>query len=258
MLQQTPALAPGTPGLAGAGGHGAGSRAGHGAVSASVGPGGSVRCRGGQCAVVLLNIAALRMRCAWRAGESQGVCAADFSGPGLGHCAHRGFVGQRRWWLAYWPAAAGWGCAFGTRRVWAVRWWPVVGCRRLLPAPASVANPPAWVRRRAACPRWLMVWRAGYIVTATFCRQDCARCLPAGLVWPDLFWPLFGILGVAWGRPVHPSAPVAWDRRWLPVVSVGGDDWRLRGPAWWFALGSCRARYPPHHVLLLVCKRRAV
>ena len=85
--------------------------------------------------------------------------------------------------------------------------------------PASVTNP-AGLGPAARGVLTLAYGLAGlgYIVTATFLPVIARAALPAGSVWPDLFWPLFG-MGVAMGAALSTRAPVAWDRRWLLLVA---------------------------------------
>jgi len=54
----------------------------------------------------------------------------------------------------------------------------------------------------------------GYIITATFLPVIARKVLPAGSVWPDLFWPMFG-LGVALGAFLSTRISLARDNRSL-------------------------------------------
>ncbi|RYF60785.1 MAG: YbfB/YjiJ family MFS transporter, partial [Comamonadaceae bacterium] len=82
----------------------------------------------------------------------------------------------------------------------------------------------------------------GYIVTATFLPVIALAALPAGSVWPDLFWPIFGA-GVALGALLSTRINPARDRRLLLAVAyvlqAGGVALGVLwpGPAG-FALGS--------------------
>ncbi|GCB03757.1 YbfB/YjiJ family MFS transporter [Ralstonia sp. SET104] len=54
----------------------------------------------------------------------------------------------------------------------------------------------------------------GYIITATFLPVIARKVLPAGSVWPDLFWPMFGA-GVALGAFLSTRISLARDNRVL-------------------------------------------
>nr|WP_311530900.1 YbfB/YjiJ family MFS transporter [uncultured Ralstonia sp.] len=54
----------------------------------------------------------------------------------------------------------------------------------------------------------------GYIITATFLPVIARKVLPAGSVWPDLFWPMFGA-GVALGAFLSTRISLARDNRLL-------------------------------------------
>ena len=54
----------------------------------------------------------------------------------------------------------------------------------------------------------------GYIITATFLPVIARKVLPAGSVWPDLFWPMFGA-GVALGAFLSTRISLARDNRSL-------------------------------------------
>jgi predicted MFS family arabinose efflux permease len=69
--------------------------------------------------------------------------------------------------------------------------------------------------------RWLIALYGlagfGYIITATFLPVIARQALP-GSLWPDLFWPLFG-LAVIPGALIGARAPVHWDNRLLLAVA---------------------------------------
>ncbi len=215
--ESTPALAPGTPGPLGPGGHGA-AHAGHG-VALAMGLGGAaVRCGGGQCGGAaqycsLVHVAPGGAGAA-RAGR------ADFQRAGPGHCAH-GLVGQRHGGVALarcgglggvWPAVRGAVCTGVAGGAGSAAGG---GCSQL----RAVANPPGLgPAARGVLTLAYGLAGLGYIVTATFLPVIARAALPAGSVWPDLFWPLFG-MGVAMGAALSTRAPVAWDRRWLLLVA---------------------------------------
>ncbi|WP_277182478.1 YbfB/YjiJ family MFS transporter [Caballeronia sp. BR00000012568055] len=53
----------------------------------------------------------------------------------------------------------------------------------------------------------------GYIITATFLPVIARQALP-GSVWPDLFWPVFGVALIV-GAIVSSRLPMRWDNRLL-------------------------------------------
>ena len=82
----------------------------------------------------------------------------------------------------------------------------------------------------------------GYIITATFLPVIARAALPAGSIWPDLFWPLFGV-GVALGAWLSTKISAARDRRVLLglayLVQAGAIVLGLIWPGrTGFALGS--------------------
>jgi len=148
-------------------------------------------------AVVLLNIAAWCMLRLVALGQPA-LGGLIFSGPGLGIA------------LTGLSASA------------MVAWRPVVqGLPQAAAAASSapVANPPGLgPAARGVLTLAYGLAGLGYIVTATFLPVIARAALPAGSVWPDLFWPLFG-MGVAMGAALSTRAPMAWDRRWLLLVA---------------------------------------
>ena len=81
----------------------------------------------------------------------------------------------------------------------------------------------------------------GYIISATFLPVIARQALPDS-VWPDLFWPLFG-LAVATGALLTTRLPDRWDRRWLLIgcyaMQAAGVWLAVWLPSLWgFALGS--------------------
>ena len=113
------------------------------------------------------------------------------------------------------------------------------------PAPADAAS------RRSADPHradafWLVVLYGvagfGYIITATFLPVIARHALPPGSLWPDLFWPMFGV-ALMIGSLGAARLPLHWDNRTLlagcyvlqAVGVASGIVWPTAGG---FALGS--------------------
>ena len=170
-------------------------------------------------AVVLLNIAAWCMLRLVALGQPA-LGGLIFSGPGLGIALTGLSASAMVAW--HWPAAAGW-AVFGLLCVGLCALvWPVVrGLPQAAAASSSapVADPPGLgPAARGVLTLAYGLAGLGYIVTATFLPVIARAALPAGSVWPDLFWPLFG-MGVAMGAALSTRAPVAWDRRWLLLVA---------------------------------------
>ncbi|HEY4354055.1 MAG TPA: YbfB/YjiJ family MFS transporter [Paraburkholderia sp.] len=114
--------------------------------------------------------------------------------------------------------------------------------------PASEdANLAATIARRAhrADAWWLVILYGipgfGYIITATFLPVIARAALP-GSVWPDLFWPMFGVALMA-GALTGARLPAHWDNRTLLAACyvlqalgiASGIVWPSAGG---FALGS--------------------
>jgi predicted MFS family arabinose efflux permease len=57
----------------------------------------------------------------------------------------------------------------------------------------------------------------GYIITATFLPVIARHALP-GSIWPDLFWPVFGVALIV-GAIVSSRLPMRWDNRLLLAAS---------------------------------------
>ena len=101
--------------------------------------------------------------------------------------------------------------------------WPVVRgseASSVVPsAESTVATAPPPPAPHPAAERALLALAyglagLGYIVTATFLPVIARAALPAGSVWPDLFWPIFGA-GVALGALLSTRIHPARDRRLL-------------------------------------------
>ncbi len=120
--------------------------------------------------------------------------------------------------------------------------WPRLQGPVAAPAQAS-AGPVAGAQRGTLMLFTLAYGLAGlgYIVTATFLPVIARQALPGGSVWPDLFWPLFG-LAVAVGALTTLRLP-SWDRRKLLVACYAMQALGVLLTVWWpslagFALGS--------------------
>ena len=95
----------------------------------------------------------------------------------------------------------------------------------------------------------------GYIVSATFLPVIARQALAGDSVWPDLFWPLFG-LAVAVGALTTLRIP-EWDRRKLLVACYALQALGVLLTVWWpslagFALGSLLLGLPFTAITLFV------
>lgn len=140
-----------------------------------------------------------------------------FTGPGVGIVATgamvsvAGGLGAQAGWIGF-----GLICALITALV-----WPVFG-DDASELPAAAVTPHA----RTAAPAtpadgaradafWLVLLYGvpgfGYIITATFLPVIARHALP-GSVWPDLFWPMFGVALIV-GALSAARVPLHWDNR---------------------------------------------
>lgn len=139
-----------------------------------------------------------------------------FCGPGLGIVFTGLPVGAMV--AAGWSAAAGWAAFAVLAAVLCAGAWRVFQGSEAPLGPAgapAAAGPPA----HPAAERTLLAVAyglagLGYIVTATFLPVIARAALPAGSVWPDLFWPVFGA-GVALGALLSTRIAPTRDRRLL-------------------------------------------
>jgi MFS family permease len=85
------------------------------------------------------------------------------------------------------------------------------------PQAAPVASHRAPVATAGAEAGWLIVLYGlpgfGYIITATFLPVIARHALP-GSIWPDLFWPVFGVALIV-GALLAARLPLHWDNRTL-------------------------------------------
>ncbi len=167
-----------------------------------------------------------------------------FCGPGLGIV----FTGLpvAAMVAAGWSAAAGWAAFAALAAVLCASAWSVIqGSEapvRQAGAPAAVAMSNSPVAERSLLAIAYGLAGLGYIVTATFLPVIARAALPAGSVWPDLFWPLFG-MGVALGAGLSTRIAPTRDRRLLLVGAYLLQAAAIGLPLLWpgtagFALGS--------------------
>ena len=203
-------------------------------------------------AFVLLNVAAWCMvRLTALGCPSMG--GRVFCGPGVG-IALSGLAASAMV-AALWRASTGWGvCGLLSVRLCAGVWPGVRGraaqARAGAPHPHAPARAPGGGTVLARGVHALAYGLAGlgYIVTATFLPVIARAALPAGSLWPDLFWPMFGV-GVTVGAALSTRANAAWDRRWLLCATYGMQALGIALGLWWptpagFALSSCLVGLP--------------
>ena len=170
-----------------------------------------------------------------------------FCGPGLGIVV-TGLLTSAMV-AAGWSAAAGWAAFAVLAAVLCVGAWRVFhdGNAPSTGASGAAANASSMPAPRPVAERSLLALAyglagLGYIVTATFLPVIARAALPAGSVWPDLFWPIFGA-GVALGALLSTRIAPTRDRRvllgWAYVLQAAAIGLGLLwpGPAG-FALGS--------------------
>ena len=174
-----------------------------------------------------------------------------FCGPGLGIVATG--LPTSAMVAAGWSAAAGWAVFAALAALLCALVWPVVRgaeAPALAPPgarPAAVATVPGGRAPHPAAERALLALAyglagLGYIVTATFLPVIARAALPAGSVWPDLFWPVFGA-GVALGALLSTRIAPTRDRRKLLAGAYLLQAAAIALPLLWpgragFALGS--------------------
>ena len=146
-----------------------------------------------------------------------------FCGPGLG-IAIPGLLASGMVALG-WHATSAW-MAFGVLSVLlsAAVWWTIrpesdtradtPARSHAAPAPAASGTAPGLDGPTVAITLAYGVAGFGYIITATFLPVIARKVLPAGSIWPDLFWPMFGA-GVALGAFLSTRISLARDNRSL-------------------------------------------
>ncbi|CAJ0794057.1 hypothetical protein LMG7141_02886 [Ralstonia condita] len=138
-----------------------------------------------------------------------------FCGPGLG-IALPGLAASGMVALG-WHATWAW-MAFGVlSAVLSAAVWGTIrpeAQSRSAPAPARAGAAPGLDAPTVAITLAYGLAGFGYIITATFLPVIARKVLPAGSVWPDLFWPMFGV-GVALGAFLSTRISLARDNRAL-------------------------------------------
>ncbi|MDH6594443.1 MFS family permease [Variovorax sp. TBS-050B] len=154
--------------------------------------------------------------------HSPALAGVIYTGPGIG-IAMTGLLGGA---LGRWGSEAGWiGLGVLAAVLVAVIWRifddgeaPAAGAAG--GAPAATPRPTASDSARSDAI-WLVALYGlagfGYIITATFLPVIARQALP-GSVWPDYFWPLFG-LAIIPGALIGARAPMHWDNRLLLAVA---------------------------------------
>ncbi|MGN6263237.1 MAG: YbfB/YjiJ family MFS transporter [Ralstonia sp.] len=138
-----------------------------------------------------------------------------FCGPGLG-IAIPGLAASGMVALG-WHATSAW-IAFGVlSALLSAAVWSTIGPEahaHAAPAPAPSGTAPGLDAPTSALTIAYGLAGFGYIITATFLPVIARKVLPAGSVWPDLFWPMFGA-GVALGAFLSTRISLARDNRSL-------------------------------------------
>ena len=143
-----------------------------------------------------------------------------FCGPGLGIVLTG--VPASAMVAAGWTAAAGW-AVFAVLAIGiSAAVWPSfhsrVGAGAPQAAGALATAAPGPLAQRSLLALAYGLAGFGYIITATFLPVIARAALPPGSVWPDLFWPLFGV-GVALGALLSTRISAARDRRVLLALA---------------------------------------
>ena len=143
-----------------------------------------------------------------------------FCGPGLGIVLTG--VPASAMVAAGWTAAAGW-AVFAVLAIGiSAAVWPSfhsrVGAGAPQAAGALAMAAPGPLAQRSLLALAYGLAGFGYIITATFLPVIARAALPPGSVWPDLFWPLFGV-GVALNALLSTRISAARDRRVLLALA---------------------------------------
>ncbi|MGA4196117.1 MFS transporter [Ralstonia nicotianae] len=162
-----------------------------------------------------------------------------FCGPGLGIAAP-GLVASGMVALG-WHASSAW-IAFGVlSAVLSAAVWPTVRPER---RPHAAASAPgiSGAAPGLGLPTVIITLAYGlagfgYIVTATFLPVIARRVLPAGSIWPDLFWPIFGV-GVALGALLSTRISLARDNRTLLAAAYAMQAVAVAASIVWPTVGG--------------------
>ena len=144
-----------------------------------------------------------------------------FCGPGLG-IAIPGLAASGMVALG-WHATSAW-IAFGVlSALLSAAVWSTIrpeAPAHAAPAPAASGKAPGLDAPTSALTIAYGLAGFGYIITATFLPVIARKVLPAGSLWPDLFWPMFGA-GVALGAFLSTRISLARDNRSLLATAYG-------------------------------------
>jgi predicted MFS family arabinose efflux permease len=138
-----------------------------------------------------------------------------FCGPGLG-IALPGLAASGMVALG-WHATSAWMAFGGLSALLSAAVWGTIrpeGQPHSAPPPAHSGEPPGLDAPTLAITLAYGLAGFGYIITATFLPVIARKVLPAGSIWPDLFWPMFGV-GVALGAFLSTRISLARDNRAL-------------------------------------------
>lgn len=145
----------------------------------------------------------------------------------------------------HWQAASGW-LAFGLlAAALSTLVWRVFDPVRAIAAPVAAPGTAAPSGHDAEMGVLTVAYGLagfGYIITATFLPVIARQALPAGSIWLDMFWPIFG-MGVVAGALFASRIPARVDGRWILagcyVMQAAGVAASIVSPTLWgFAIGS--------------------
>ena len=167
-----------------------------------------------------------------------------FCGPGVGIVLTG--LSASAMLAAGWTAASGWALFAGLAVLLSAAVWATfqhhAGTAAAQAGTAQTPAAPGPLAQRSLLALAYGLAGFGYIITATFLPVIARAALPQGSIWPDLFWPLFGV-GVALGAWLSTKISAARDRRVLLglayLVQAGAIVLGLIWPGrTGFALGS--------------------